>query len=144
MSGLVKTGQVNLDQILSQDTLSQVGIDQIKLWQVKFVLVKPDRSTILCTQNLLDPKCTWEWSLTLAQLVHTSNLSQCKCSWQLILPLELLLGLCWRARATTPWRWWTAWWWGGGTRWRGPHSRELFLTSITRMTSKIVSFFKLG
>ena len=45
MSGLVKSGQVNLDQILSQDRSSQVGIEQIKLRQVKLRLVISDRSS---------------------------------------------------------------------------------------------------
>ena len=60
MSGLVKTGQVNLDQIFSQDRSSQVGIDQIKFGQVKFSLdwLNQTGKQFFVLKIYLDPKCT--------------------------------------------------------------------------------------
>ena len=51
-SSPVKTGQVNLDKILSQDRASQVGINQIKFCQVKLSLDWLNQTG----QNLFGPK----------------------------------------------------------------------------------------
>ena len=51
-SSPVKTGQVNFDQILSQDRSIQVGIDQIKLRQVNLSLEWFNQTG----QNLFGPK----------------------------------------------------------------------------------------